>query len=150
MTSFLVDLNVWLALTISGHVLARAAQEWLSKLPKPRTRLLFCRITQLGLLRLLTNARTAGPQNVLTVADAFGVYDRWLRDPRVEFVPEPHGTELLFRDACAPFEMQPATKAIMDAYLVGFAEKERATVVTADRGLANLARIRQIPVTLVA
>ena len=66
----------------------------------------------------------------------------------MELAPEPRGAETLFRQATAPFALQPATKAIADCYLVGFAEAAGAQVVTFDRSLAATARFRQVPVAL--
>jgi hypothetical protein len=52
MTSFFLDLNVWLALSFNGHTHSSAAWGWLKELPND-TALLFSRYTHLGLLRLL-------------------------------------------------------------------------------------------------
>ena len=100
----------------------------------------------LGFLRLLTNRKVMGDSTV-TVAGALHLYDRWRQDPRVELAPEPRGAETLFRQATAPFALQPATKAIADCYLIGFAEAAGAQVVTFDRSLAA-AQFRQVPVVL--
>jgi predicted nucleic acid-binding protein len=59
MTSFFPDLNVWLALSVSGHSHSRRAWQWLDGLTDEVT-LLFSRYTQIGLLRLLTNASVMG------------------------------------------------------------------------------------------
>jgi predicted nucleic acid-binding protein len=83
-----------------------------------------------------------------TLAGALQLYDQWTEDPRVELAPEPRGAEVLFRQAMTPFALQPATKAIADCYLVGFAEASGAHVVTFDKGLAATARFRQVPVAL--
>ena len=66
----------------------------------------------------------------------------------MELAPEHRGAETLFRQAVAPFVLQPATKAIVDCYLIGFAEAAGAHVVTFDRGLAATAQFRQITVSL--
>jgi len=137
MTSYLIDINVWLALSWGRHPHSSAAHEWLGELPKASVRLLFCRITQLGLLRLLTNAMVMG-QSVLSIDGALGVYDRWREDPRVEFIAEPSGTEHAFRHATGGAGKKAATKVIMDAYLAGLAGSERATLVTLDKALSKL------------
>ena len=46
------DINVWVALTYEGHVHHLVAHDWLADAGDD-VRLLFCRFTQLGLLRLL-------------------------------------------------------------------------------------------------
>jgi predicted nucleic acid-binding protein len=97
MTLFFPDLNVWLALSVSSHSHCRKAWRWLNSLPDD-VRLLFSRYTQIGLLRLLTNQVAMGEQT-LTLRQAWAAYDRWLKDPRVEFYPEPRGLDAAFRHA---------------------------------------------------
>ena len=147
MTSYLIDVNVWLALTWDQHPQHRPAARWYASLDDAA--LLFCRFTMLGLLRLLTNRQVMG-DSTATLAGALELYDRWMQDPRVELAPELRGTEALFRQALVPQAHQPATKAIADCYLVGFAEAAGAHLVTFDRGLATTARLRQVQVALLA
>jgi toxin-antitoxin system PIN domain toxin len=141
----LIDINVWLALTWDQHPQHVSAARWYASLDD--SALLFCRFTMLGFLRLLTNRQVMGGSTT-TIAGALQLYDRWRQDPRVELAPEPRGTEALFRQALAPHSLQPATKAIADCYLAGFAEAAGAHLVTFDRGLAATAQFRQIPVAL--
>ncbi len=110
--------------------------------------LLFCRFTMLGLLRLLTNQHVMG-DSTCSVDEALRLYDRWARDPRVEFASEPRGTEELFRRALAPIHRQQATKAIADSYLVGFAGAVGAELVTFDKSLARMASAQKLPAVLV-
>ena len=138
MTSYLIDINVLLALSWGGHPSSRAAHAWLAEEAGVKSRLLLCRITQLGLLRLLTNELVVG-SDTLTVEAAFAVEDRWLADPRVEFATERHGLERLFREATAGVRKQKASKVLMDAYLIAFAGVEKATLVTFDKGMSKLA-----------
>jgi predicted nucleic acid-binding protein len=69
MTSYLIDINVWLALTWDGHPHHDVAGVWFESIDEAT--LLFCRITMLGLLRLLTNEQVMG-QSVVTVREALG------------------------------------------------------------------------------
>ena len=80
------DINVWVALTYEGHVHHTTAATWFTALP-PDVTLAFCRFTQLGILRLLTTAVVMGDE-VMTQPQAWAAYDRWLQDPRVDFVDE--------------------------------------------------------------
>ncbi len=139
----MIDINVWLALTWEMHPQHVSASRWYGSIDDAA--LLFCRFTMLGFLRLLTNKKVMG-DSTNTLAEALRLYDRWTQDPRVELVSEPRGAETLFRHAVAPFALQPATKAIADCYLVGFAEAAGAHVVTFDRGLAATAQFRRVPV----
>lgn len=141
----MVDINVWLALTWDHHPQHTAAARWYGSIGE--VAFLFSRFTMLGFLRLLTNRQVMGG-STLTLSGALRLYDRWAEDPRVQLVPEPRGTEMLFRQALAPFSHQPATKAIADCYLIGFAEAAGANLVTFDRGLAGVARFREVPFVL--
>lgn len=149
MTSYLIDINVWLALSWGRHPASPTAHAWLAAEPKTKSRLLFCRITQLGLLRLLTNDSVMA-EDALTIEAAFAVEDRWLQDPRVDFAAERHGLDRLFREATAGVKKQKATKALMDAYLIAFAGIENATLVTLDKGMSKLANRAGVDCRLLA
>lgn len=138
MTSFFPDLNVWLALSVSGHSHSAEAWGWLGLLPGG-TRLIFSRYTQIGLLRLLASPAVMG-QQTLTLRRAWSVYERWSNDPRVEFHPEPKGIDAAFRQATEPFAGQAASKWVGDCYLLAYSKESNATLVTFDRALLSLAR----------
>jgi uncharacterized protein len=140
MTLFFPDLNVWLALSDTGHTHSASAWIWLRILPDDH-RLIFSRYTQIGLLRLLTNTSVMGDQT-LTVSKAWNVYDRWLEDPRVEFYPEPRNLDTGFRQATEPFAARQASKAVGDCFLLAYARELQATLVTYDRALHEFARKR--------
>jgi hypothetical protein len=82
-----------------------------------------------------------GPQT-LTLGQAWDVYDRWLRDPRVELYPEPRGLEVSFREATAGCAGQAASKCVGDGYLMAYSGECRAALVTFDQALFALARDR--------
>jgi uncharacterized protein len=135
-TSLFPDINVWVALTYEGHTHHSGAAEWFATLP-PDANFAFCRFTQLGLLRLLT-ARAVMSDEVMTQPQAWAVYDRWLKDPRVEFVDEPPEIEARFRALTRL--RQPATKDWADSYLAAFSTVGQLTLVTFDRGLRSKAK----------
>jgi len=145
MTSYLIDINVWLAMTWDRHPQHASATRWYES--SDRVAFWFCRFTMLGFMRLLTNRQVMG-DSTITLGAAFELYDRWKQDPRVGLAAEPQGVETLFRRATAPFAKLPATKAVADCYLVAFAEAAGAHLVTFDKGLTGAARFRQVPVTL--
>jgi toxin-antitoxin system PIN domain toxin len=140
MISFFPDLNIWLALSVADHSHNVEAWRWLGLLPKD-ARLIFSRYTQIGLLRLLTNQAVMG-EETLTLHRAWGVYDRWLDDPRVDFYPEPHGLDAAFREATAPFAAKPASKWVGDCYLLAYAKESGASLVTFDKALLGTAHKR--------
>lgn len=138
MTLFFPDVNVWLALSDPDHIHSKAAWKWLKTAPEDRN-IVFSRFTHLGLLRLLTNASVMGDRT-MTLSKAWGVYDKWLEDPRVKFYPEPRNLDAAFRKMTEAFAAQPATKAVGDCFLLAYAKEVQATLVTFDQGLDRLAR----------
>jgi toxin-antitoxin system PIN domain toxin len=138
MTLFFLDVNVWLALSVSGHPHNGDASNWLQGLPDDSV-LIFARFTQLGLLRLLTNDVVMG-DDTLTLGEAWTVFDRWLQDPRVEFYPEPRNVEAEFRQATEPLADKAAAKWVGDCWLLGFAEASRTRLVTFDKALCAFAK----------
>ena len=75
---------------------------------------------------------------VMTQPQAWGAYDRWHSDPRVELVDEPAEIEPRFRALTRL--RQPATKDWADSYLAAFASVGRLTLVTFDKGLRAKAK----------
>ena len=132
-TSYFPDINVWVALTHDGHRHHSDAAGWFATLSADAS-LVFCRFTQLGLLRLLTAEAVMGDE-VMTPPRAWAVYDRWLQDPRVELADEPADIESRFRALTRL--RQPATKDWADSYLAAFATVGRLRLVTFDRGLRS-------------
>ncbi len=78
------DINVWLALSYQRHIHYPSARGWFERL-EDDSQVCFCRFTQLGLLRLLTTGAVMGEDKVLSRAEAWVVYDRWVdsRRPRI-------------------------------------------------------------------
>lgn len=127
----LADVNVWLATVVAEHPHHPSAIRWWKEGLLPSgDRLAFCRLTQLGLLRLLTNRRVMGPQRK-SIQEAWSIY-RQLRAARpVVFAPEPEGTETLLARQCALGE--PSTSFWTDSYLAAFARAGELGLVTFDR-----------------
>jgi len=129
-TSYLFpDINVWVALSHGAHVHHAVANDWFESL-EGDVRFCFCRITQLGLLRLLT-AEAAMGSDVQSQSEAWAVYDTWLRNGRAQMIEEPPGLELRFRGHTRSRQASPKTWG--DAYLAAFAEASQITLVTFDR-----------------
>lgn len=140
MTLFFPDVNVWLALSDRAHAHNDQAWTWLRNLPAA-TQLVLCRYTQLGLLRLLTNPAVMGPAT-LSVREAWAVNDRWIKDPRVAFHPEPLTLDASFREAATALAARNSSGWIGDCYLLAHAKECGATLVTFDKALIALAAKR--------
>ena len=126
------DINVWVALTYDRHVHHIAARKWFENLA-PMARLFFCRLTQLGLLRLLSAAAVMGPGEVKSQQEAWKAYDRWLQDERIEFLDEPAGLETQFRALTRSPLASPKDWA--DSFLLAFASAADLRLVTFDQAL---------------
>ena len=135
-SSVFLDVNVWLALNSRDHKHFEPAWAWYKGLP-PQTVLLFCRFTQLGLLRLLTTQSVMG-QGTLTQGQAWSAYDRLLETAGAGFIDEPAGVESIFRPLSGGQKASP--KEWADAYLAAFAEAANLKLVTFDRALAGKAK----------
>ena len=94
----------------------------------------FCRFTQLGLLRLLTN-RSAMGEDVLTQSQAWDAFDALLENPENEMIDEPCGIDPLFRKHTDRNEV--STKQWADGYLAAFSMAAGTRLVTFDRALAG-------------
>jgi uncharacterized protein len=125
--------NVWLALAHEIHPHHATASKWEQALPGEAV-LCFCRFTQLGLLRLLTNP-SAMRDDVLTQAEAWRVFDAFTQVSRAKLIEEPDEIDPLFRHLTNRDEV--STKQWADAYLAAFAEAANVTMVTFDRALAG-------------
>jgi uncharacterized protein len=131
------DINVRVALTYDRHVHHSSARAWFEGLA-PASRLFFCRLTQLGLLRLLSEPAVMGSDQAKSQPDAWKAYDRWLEDERVDFLDEPSGLDTQFRALTRSSRASPKDWA--DSYLAAFAQTSRLTVVTFDRAFQNKAK----------
>lgn len=131
-SSVFPDLNVWIALSSARHSHHAQAVQWLRSLED--VRLVFCRYTQLGFLRLLTTPAVM-EREVLTQAQAWREYDAWVRTGLTVFLEEPDNLEESFRSFTTQSRSSP--KEWADAYLAAFSVASGIRVVTFDRALKS-------------
>lgn len=132
----LADANVWLAYAADGHRHHLQAKAWFNA--QAEASCAFCRVTQLALLRHLTNSRIMGA-NVLTQVDAWAAYDQLRNDPRVMFLDEPSGLETMFRNLT--HAVSPAHDRWTDGYLAAFAAVSGHQLVTFDAGFRRFTAV---------
>ena len=125
---------MWLALSWANHRHSGAAWAWFSR--QEDNRFWFCRLTQLGLLRLLATSAVMG-KDLRTIGEAWKVYDRWLEDSRVGIRQETFELDAAFRAATRSVSRLSSPKALGDCYLLAVSQVTDATLVTFDRGLAS-------------
>jgi toxin-antitoxin system PIN domain toxin len=122
-----LDLNVWLAASWARHVHHRIAKRFVDA---EDDELAFCRVTELGFLRLTTNASVMGP-DVRTRRQAWDALLQWQADPRVRFLPEPRGLAPLW---IAISKRDDSSHLLWtDDYLAAFAQAADADLVTLER-----------------
>lgn len=130
---FLPDVNIWIALTSNRHVHHDRANEWLQSVQTDK--IAFCRVSEMGFLRLLTNVHVMG-KDVVTPIEAWRVYDEWRSDDRVIFLPESASFGEEWRRVGNQISGGP--NIWTDAYLAAFAIDASATVVTFDRAFLSV------------
>lgn len=118
------------------HPHHEAAIAWGESLD-PQSSFYFCRLSQLSLLRLLTNSSAMGA-DVATQAGAWHIYDLFYENGRTFLADEPKGIEEALRRRTAKGES--STKEWADAYLAAFAELAGLRLVTFDKALAARAK----------
>lgn len=127
----LLDVNVWLAASWDDHIHYEKASDWFRAQSGD---LVMCRITQMGLLRLLSNPKTMGP-DVLSRAEAWVTLDRLRADDRVRWASEPPNLEQVWRVISA--RQDNSHRLWTDDYLAAFAHAAELSLVTLDRGFAS-------------
>ena len=128
------DVNVWIAMYSPGHIHYPAAVDWFNR---SNDRIAFCRVTQMGFLRLLTNRHVMGA-NVMTPARAWRAFDDLLQNTKIFFAEEPLDLAAWRTIMHRP---EAGLNAWTDAYLAAFAIGSRFTIVSFDRGFPHHRRL---------
>ena len=133
------DINLWLAIAAPEHVHAAIAKAWWEK---ETGSIAFCRLTQLGFLRLMTTAAVMDGKP-LSMTEAWRVYDRMYDDDRVMFVEEPPEIDKRFREKATGRTASP--KVWADAWLLAVAHSAEAVLVTFDKALSSRGALCLLP-----
>jgi len=123
----LVDVGVWLAAVWGRHIHHPVAAGWFAK---ETDDLLFCRVTQMGLLRLLSNPAIMGG-DAIDRSQAWRIYDQLWADERVLWADEPAELDAIWRTISARDDR--SHKLWTDDYLAAFGQASGAPLVTLDR-----------------
>ena len=125
----LVDVGVWLAAVWGRHAHNPVAAGWFSQ---EADDILFCRVTQMGVLRLLSNPAIMG-EDAVDRSQAWRTFDQLWADERVLWADEPAELDAVWRAISARDDK--SHKLWTDDYLAAFAQASGATLVTLDRRL---------------
>ena len=136
----LLDVNVWLAAAWGRHVHHTAAKRYVDA---EAADMVFCRVTELAFLRLVTNRAVMG-DDARTRRQAWDLLLALQADPRIRFVQEPRGLAPLW----VAFSKRDDRSHLLwtDDYLAAFAQALGAELVTLDAGLR--ARYPSVDVTV--
>lgn len=139
----LPDINVWLALAVQEHPHHQAALRYWATAQAERTRegaaaaragsgsrLWFCRVTMLGLVRLLCQPKAVGPGALDTLA-AWTLYAQYRALPHIGLLPEPEGCDDALRALVGAGSLPP--RLWTDAYLAALSVSAGLRLVTFDR-----------------
>ena len=139
----LPDINVWLALAVQEHPHHQAALRYWATAQADRTRegaaaaragsgsrLWFCRVTMLGLVRLLCQPKAVGPGALDTLA-AWTLYAQYRALPHIGLLPEPEGCDDALRALVGAGSLPP--RLWTDAYLAAVSLSAGLRLVTFDR-----------------
>ena len=130
--SVLADVNLWLATMVVQHPHHQSAEKWWRHEVLPsRAKVAFCRLTQLGLLRLLTNEKVMGNQR-RSHAQAWADYLQLMSQKAIVYLEEPQNVEDILAAHCKREGSSPSFWT--DAYLAAFAKACGLTFVTFDKG----------------
>lgn len=123
----LLDVNVWLAAAWARHQHHSLVKAWIDQ---EADELGFCRVTQMALLRLVTNPAVTG-RDVLSRRQAWDLVEELMSDARVRFLSEPAGLVPLW----VTFSKRDDRNHLLwtDDYLAAFAQAVGAELVTMDR-----------------
>ena len=125
----LIDVGVWLAATWGRHAHHPVARQWFDQQSDD---LLLCRVTQMSLLRLISNPAILG-EDAVTRSYAWQILDRLWSDNRVLWAEEPDHLEPVFRAISA--RSDHSHKLWTDDYLAAFAQAGGASLATLDTKL---------------
>jgi toxin-antitoxin system PIN domain toxin len=122
----LLDVNVWLAAAWARHRHHRLAKTWLDH---QEDELALCRVTQMALLRLMTNPAVTGA-DALSRRAAWERVEQLMADSRVCFLTEPEGLVPLW----VAFSKRDDHNHLLwtDDYLAAFAQAADSELITID------------------
>jgi len=127
-TTALLDLNILTALLWPAHEHHDAAHAWFGT--RGRARWATCPVTQLGFVRLTSNA--AFSREALSPRDAVALLDVNLQHPAHEFWSE----QVSVPAAMKGLEVRSrGHRQVTDVYLLSLAGRHRGVLATFDRGL---------------
>ena len=119
--TFLLDVNVLMALLWENHEHHQVARRWLRRIADFST----CPVSQLGFARVSSHPLLGYS---MSPDQAFGVLRRFLADSRHRFVPD----DLSCSDRIVRTDLMGRANQVTDHYLVALARQHHLTLATLD------------------
>jgi toxin-antitoxin system PIN domain toxin len=143
----LPDVNVWLALTHTGHPFHEAAARYWQTACDEGTALWFCRSTMMSLVRLLVQSAVMGEQ-VMSLPQALALYQQWQEVPHVGLLSDPVDLDARLQTMVGSMSVPLPARLWPDVCLAATAEAAGLRMVTFDRDferfdLSRLALLRK-------
>ena len=132
----LPDVNVWLALALSGHPNHHLARRWLDGQHHAES-VFFCRATEQSFLRLLTTPPVFKPFGIPPLSNqaAWDLFRQYCADDRIALAREPHGVSTSWKRWALTDNASP--KLWMDAWLAAVAHSAGFQLVTFDEAFTQ-------------
>ena len=131
MTTYLLDVNVLVALLWPAHEANQLALRWFHRLG--RKSWATCGITQAGFVRVVSNP--AFTRDALSPQQAIELLETNAGHPAHRFWKDESG----FLSLVAPFAVRiTGHRQVTDAFLLGLALRNKGKVATLDRGMLSL------------
>lgn len=129
--SYLLDINVLVALMWPAHVAHETAQNWFRQ--NARSGWATCPMTQAGFVRIVSNP--AFSSEAVAPKEATDLLETNLRHPDHHFWAD----DMSFVNTVQLFLPRlSGHKQVMDAYLLGLASRRKGKLVSLDRGILDL------------
>jgi toxin-antitoxin system PIN domain toxin len=143
----LPDVNVWLALTHTGHPFHEPAARYWQTACDEGTALWFCRSTMMSLVRLLVQTAVMGEQ-VMSLPQALALYQQWQEVPHVGLLSDPVDLDARLQTMVGSMSVPLPARLWPDVCLAATAEAAGLRMVTFDRDferfdLSRLALLRK-------
>lgn len=132
----LPDLNVWLALTCPQHSHHNEAVRYWEE--QAFTRIVFCTVTALGLVRLVCQPKVMGSA-ALNAREASELLEAFCHQPGVELAVADHGGWEVFHQLLRTGTLP--TRLCTDAYLAALAISHGWRLVSFDRDFERFERL---------
>jgi toxin-antitoxin system PIN domain toxin len=124
----LLDVNVWVALSILEHPHHEQAMTYWET--QAASKVVFCRATALGFVRVCSGKNAVGGRP-LPLSESWRHYQNWRKDERILLLEDPSGVEMVLSGF---FENLALTNRLWtDAYLAAFAVAGDLRLVTFDK-----------------